>query len=250
MCLLALFFRVADDAAVIVGANREEAYARGGEAPRLLAGDCPALAGTDPVAGGTWLGVNALGVLIAITNRLKTDLPKQPRSRGLLARDLLRCITASGAAELATREVGQDRYAGCNILCADSRSAFVLHAGDWLRVRPLPAGLHVLGSRDVNDPMDARAGHALTQLGRKPYSTALNCVSALLELCSDRVPGSPAMCIHGEKGGTVSSSLVALNSISERSIYLHSQGSPDSTPYKDYSPLLHSLLATRQDEDR
>ena len=34
MCLLALFFRVVEDAAVVAGANREEHYQRGGEPPR------------------------------------------------------------------------------------------------------------------------------------------------------------------------------------------------------------------------
>ena len=33
MCLLALFYRVVDDAPVVAGANREELYARGGEPP-------------------------------------------------------------------------------------------------------------------------------------------------------------------------------------------------------------------------
>src|SRR5437899_1038544 len=50
MCLLALFFRMVEDAAVVVGANREEAYARGGEPPRVLEGPCPAIAGLDRLA--------------------------------------------------------------------------------------------------------------------------------------------------------------------------------------------------------
>ena len=47
MCLLALFFHVVEDAPVIVGANREEQYERGGEPPQILPGtvqtrlDCP-----------------------------------------------------------------------------------------------------------------------------------------------------------------------------------------------------------------
>ena len=40
------------------------------------------LAGRDPYAGGTWLGVNEHGVLVAVTNRRKTPRPlayPQPR---------------------------------------------------------------------------------------------------------------------------------------------------------------------------
>src|SRR5207244_694946 len=138
MCLLALFFRVVEDAPVVVGANREEAYARGGEPPQLLDGPCRAVGGRDPVAGGTWLGVNARGVLAAVTNRPRSEPPRQPRSRGLLVRDLLGCPTAAAAVDLASRELGNpDRYAGCNVLVADAERAVVLQAGDWLRVRPL-----------------------------------------------------------------------------------------------------------------
>src|SRR5262245_49431399 len=161
MCLLALFFRVADDAPLVVGANREEAYARGGLPPQLLDGPTRAVAGLDPVAGGTWLGVNEHGVLVAVTNRRKTRLPQQPRSRGLLARELLGCPTAAAAVERATRELESDRYAGCNFLCADFDRAVVLHGGDWLRVRPLPPGLHVMGNDDVNDGSVQRIGEAM-----------------------------------------------------------------------------------------
>src|SRR3954453_5320422 len=62
MCLLALFFRMVEDAPLVAGANREEAYARGGSPPQILDGPCRAVAGLDPLAGGTWFGVNEHGV--------------------------------------------------------------------------------------------------------------------------------------------------------------------------------------------
>ena len=170
MCLLALFFWMVEDAAVVAGANREEFYSRGGSPPQVL--DGRAVAGLDPVGGGTWLGVNAHGVLVAVTNRLKSRLPPQPRSRGLLARKLLACPTASAAADLAARELTEDRHAGCNLLCADRDTAVVVHAGDWLRVRPLPPGLHLLTNRDVNDAADPRLCHAAWLLSRRRYALA------------------------------------------------------------------------------
>src|SRR5262245_22075613 len=121
MCLLALYYRVVEDAAVVAGANREEFYARPGEPPQVL--DGRAVAGRDPQAGCTWFGVNAHGVLVAVTNRLKSDAPAKPRSRGLLVRDLLACPSAAAAADVASRELAHGRYAGCNLLCADANSA-------------------------------------------------------------------------------------------------------------------------------
>src|SRR5436305_4635380 len=138
MCLLALFYRVAEDAPLVVGANREEFYARGGEPPRLLDGPVRAVAGLDPTAGGTWLGLNAHGVLVAVTNRARSRPPDRPRSRGLLARDLLGCPSAAAAVKKATAALDTDEYAGCNLVCADADTAAVIHAGDWLRVRLLP----------------------------------------------------------------------------------------------------------------
>src|SRR5436305_14017005 len=110
MCLIALFFRAVEDAPLVVGANREEFYARGGEPPRLLDGPARAVAGLDPAAGGTWLGLNAHGVLVAVTNRRKSRVPPLPRSRGLLARDLLGCESAAAAVEAATRALAGGGY--------------------------------------------------------------------------------------------------------------------------------------------
>src|SRR5579884_2698465 len=120
MCLLALFFRVVEDAAVVAGANREEYYRRGGSPPRLLEGSVRAVAGVDPVAGGTWFGVNEKGVLVAVTNRRKSETPSEPRSRGLLARELLTCPSAEAAVDHALRALEQNLYAGCNFLCSDA----------------------------------------------------------------------------------------------------------------------------------
>ncbi|TMQ34598.1 MAG: NRDE family protein [Planctomycetota bacterium] len=243
MCLLALFFRVVEDAPVVVGANREEMYARGGEPPRILDSACPALAGVDPVAGGTWLGVNARGLLVAITNRLKTSLPRQPRSRGLLARELLACPSAAAASERAGRELGKNLYAGCNLLCVDRDAAFAIHAGDWLRVRPLPPGLHIMTAHDVNDASDRRLGHALWWLSQRSYANGEQCGAALRELCTQPGNGDPPICLRGERGGTVSSTVVILHSTLPRSSYWHAQGPPDRTPYDDYSNQLRHLLA-------
>lgn len=245
MCLLALFYRTLADAPVIVGANREEAYDRGGEPPRIIEGECRFMAGIDPRSGGTWLGVNERGLVVAVTNRLKTHLPATPRSRGLLARDLLGCHHAGAAAGLATSELGKNVYAGCNILCADASSAYVLHAGDWLRVRPLTPGLHVMSSSDVNDTGDRRLGHAQWWLLQRSYEKADDCVTALKQLCEQPGNPDPPMCLRGDKGGTVSSSIIALKTSLPESSYWHAQGPPDRTPYEDYSPMLHELYQSR-----
>lgn len=243
MCLLALFYRVLEDAPLVAGANREEAYTRGGEAPSILPGPIRAVAGIDPQAGGTWFGVNEHGVLVAVVNRSKSELPARPRSRGLLARALLACPNAGTAADVAARELDGKHYAGCNVLCADQFSASVIHAGDWLRVRTLPPGLHILTANDVNDTSDRRLAHAWWWLMQRTYDSAEACVAALKELCGQTGNGDPPICLRGSDGGTVSSSIVVLRYALERGIYLHAQGPPDRTAYADHSHLFRELAA-------
>lgn len=241
MCLVALFFRVVEDAAVVVGANREEFHARPGEPPQILDGPLKSVGGRDPHAGGTWLGVNERGVLVAVTNRRKTHIPAPALSRGQLVRDALGCATAAAAVELATRALEQDRYAGCNLIVADAERAVVLQAGDWLRVRPLPPGLHVVANGDVNDESDGRVAHALGWLYRQPYTLARDCLDALLHVCSDAEPEGPPICLSGPDRGTVSGSLIALRKPLARSTYLHAQGPPDRTAYEEVSHLFAQL---------
>jgi uncharacterized protein with NRDE domain len=238
MCLLALFFRVVDDAPLVVGANREEAFARGGEPPQVLGGPLRAVGGRDPAAGGTWLGVNANGLLVAVTNRRGSRVPLQPRSRGLLVRELLDCPSAAAAAEQATRELSGDRYSACNLVCADAERVTVIQAGDLLRVAMLPPGIHVLTNRDINDERDNRLIYARGWLLQRPYDDANDCLDALRELCSQGDNGHPPICLRGSIGGTVSSSLLALRFPPKPGTYLHAQGSPDQVPYADYSHLL------------
>jgi uncharacterized protein with NRDE domain len=242
MCLLAVLTRVVDDAPLVIGANREEYFRRGGEPPRLL-DNPPAVAGIDPVAGGTWLGINRFGVVVAVTNRRKTNLPAQPRSRGLLARDLLGQPSAAAAAREAMRELAGEGYAGCNFLCADAHEAVVIHAGDWLRVRPLPPGIHVLANRDTNDPTDVRAVYASLWLSQQRPRTATECVAALRKLCASHEPDSSPVCYREQERDTVSSTLIVVPAGASGGQLLHAQGPPDRVPYADLSHLLGELMA-------
>jgi uncharacterized protein with NRDE domain len=245
MCLLALFYRVVEDAPLVVGANREEAYSRGGEPPRLLGGDVPAAGGVDPVGGGTWLGVNARGVVVAVTNRAKSVRPDRPRSRGLLVRELLASPDARAAAERGTRALEAGLFDGCNLLVADAERAVVVHAGDWLRVRSLPPGLHVLANRDVHDATDRRVVFADAWLRRHAYQSSGDCVAALRGLLPLHEPPPKPMCFRLAERGSVSSSILVVKRPLSDGLYLHAQGPPDVTPYADVSRLLRELSAGR-----
>ncbi len=245
MCLIAILYRVIDHTPLILAANREEAYARGGTPLDLRAGAVPFIAGLDPAAGGTWFGVNASNLMIAVTNRHKSKLPTTPRSRGMLVRDLLALSSARAAAQTAVRELDTQTYAGCNVVCADMESLWIVHAGDWLRIRSLAPGYHVVTNGDINDPIDPRIQWTLEQLHAAAPSNQEDAMAVLKRIAQHAEPPAP-ICLHGDDRGTVAGTLLALNETSRSSQLLHAQGSPDRVEYVDRTDLLWELDALKQ----
>ncbi len=236
-----------DDSPIILAANREEAYARGGSSLDMRQGPIPFIAGVDPVAGGTWLGINASRLVVAVTNRRKSKIPEQPRSRGLLVRDLLAQTSAREASQMAARELGTGAYAGCNIVCADAEALWIAHAGDWLRLRSLAPGFHVLTNSDVNDPHDPRIGWATDQVHETPPRNAGDALALLRRIAGHAGPETP-ICLRGAERGTVASTLLDLSRLPRRSRLLHANGAPDRTPYSDRTDLLWELEALAEKE--
>jgi uncharacterized protein with NRDE domain len=242
MCLLAIVYRAIDDAPVILAANREEAYARGGTPLGLQSGPIPFIAGLDPLAGGTWLGINAARVIVAVTNRPKSEVPPQVRSRGLLVRDLLALSSARKAANAAADALAHQSYAGCNIVCADAESLWVVHAGDWLRMRSLSPGFHLLTNGDVNDPTDERIAWVMDQLHEADPRSANEALLTLRQLASHAGPPCP-ICVRGSDRGTMASTLHSLGHKKRHGRLLHANGPPDQVPYVDRTDLLWELDA-------
>ena len=92
----------------LLGHNRDERPARApGQPPVLLeAARCRALAPRDPDAGGTWITVNAAGVTGCVPNAAEGTarrLPAEPRSRGLIVRDLA-CVAGVDEARVWLEE--------------------------------------------------------------------------------------------------------------------------------------------------
>ncbi len=240
MCLIAVCYRMFDDAPIVLAANREEEYARGGTTLDWQHGPVPFLAGTDPTAGGTWLGINAHRLLVAVTNRKKSTVPDQPRSRGLLVKDLLAHRSAREAADAAAKELASGRYRGCNLVCVDNDALWVVHGGDWLRVRSLAPGVHVLTNGDVNDNFDERIRSISASMHGDDIRNGADAFEQFKRIVSHTGEPTP-ICLRGENHGTVASTLISLGNRPRRSRLLHSNGPPDRTPYVDRTALLWEL---------
>jgi hypothetical protein len=245
MCLLAVFLQIDADCPVFVGANREEAYARKAVSPAVRSlGDVLWLGGVDALAGGTWLGVNEHGLVVAVTNRPKSQVQANCRSRGLLCRDLLAFDSAGEALAAAQQSIVSHPYDGFNLALIDLRQAFVLEAGDVPCLTALPPGIHLIANGELNDPLDPRLGRVrgfCETLRDAPWTFWAPEFRLLLgEHATD---AAPPVCLHRGDGGTVSATVLALPRDARCAEYWYAAGPPCTTPFQDTSPQLREMLA-------
>lgn len=244
MCLLVLQYRMSETVPLLLAANREEFFDRPFSGPRIQPGRPRVLCGVDHRAGGTWLGVNEFGVLVALTNRPKSNTPERPRSRGALCRELLNCPTAAEAVEVAQRELSGGRYDGANVLAADRRSAAVMHGGDEVAVVDLSPGLYVVANCDMDDACDHRQQIARDQFSRltaESIDEKMSAAQAIMSLGPDE-DGNQRIVLHGPDRGTVCSCMIAIAARPEDSRLSFAHGAPDEHPYEDLSAQLRDLL--------
>lgn len=250
MCLLAIYYRTLSNAPVLVAANREEFYQRPTARPELIEGQTGRiLCGRDLQAGGTWLGVNAWGVVVAVTNRRKAIVPAAPRSRGRLCLDLLAARNADEASRQALDELATGHYAGANYVCLDDETAAVIHGGDRLERLPLEPGEHLLTNGDIDDPLDVRIDLARRLFAAYPFQDAAGFITAAQAVCrytpaASEPHSGPTIVLRGPDRGTVSSTLIALSSERSGSIYQHADGPPDRTAYDDLSPFMRAMFGS------
>jgi uncharacterized protein with NRDE domain len=214
VCTLAFAWQVFGGAPLVAAANRDEAYGRPasppavrGESPRVL---CP----LDERAGGTWIGVNEHGLFAAVTNR-PADVGGD-RSRGLLLRDVLAGRTATDGLETIERALEERPYAGFNLVVADAGGTAaadstppkcLLFAWDGrLRTRALDPGVHVVvnAGADEETPKASRIRAALRAADAETPDAWRDAARAVLR------DHDLAACVHGDGGGTRSSSLVTV----------------------------------------
>jgi hypothetical protein len=246
MCLLGIAFQIDGNCPVLVLANREESFFRPTAGPRIHpphGGAPPWLGGTDLLAGGTWLGVNPHGLLVAITNRPRANIPATPRSRGLLCRSLLAYRNTQSAVRSAVEQLRQGVFAGCNLLIATPTEAAVIEFADDLGVTPLSPGLHLVTNGPLNDPADRRITRVRRELATPAPGNPAEWMLRARQVCAQGAEGEqPAICLAGKDRGTISSTVLSLARPIEDSQYWHARKSPAEVAYDDLSPLLGTLL--------
>lgn len=255
MCTLVLLRRPDHAWPLILGANRDEMTDRPWKPPGRHWADLPgAVAGLDVLAGGSWLGLNARGVVAAALNRIGSLGPSVgKRSRGELVLAALAEPDAEAAAAALSRRDAAD-YRSFNLVVADARKVFWLrndaneganegategHARVVERFE-LPPGLSMITAHDRNDLGSARIRRHLPRLrGAPPPDPDRDDWRAWQDILASRQEGPSddpyaAMTVGSDSGfGTVSSSLIALPNPrrAAKPVWLFAPGPPDRTPY-------------------
>jgi hypothetical protein len=248
MCTMAILYRVARGTPILIAANREERFDRPTQYPKIQSGLPRVVCGIDRKAGGTWLGVNQFGLVCGVLNRRKMDVCAEPRSRGLLCRELLDVRTAKDAAAHAAKALATGNYAGANYICADGRHAYVVYGGNKLETVELTPGLHVITSGDIDDPKDDRHEFIHRMLTLHTLDSAVTFLAVASRVFSRRTDseGRRGVVMIGRESGTVSSTLLALPRKIQHAIYQYAPGAPCDYAYDDLSALLRQVLSAER----
>jgi uncharacterized protein with NRDE domain len=249
MCSIVLLHRPGHDWPLLIGANRDEMQDRPWRGPGRHWADRPELvAGIDLLAGGSWLGINAQGVVAAALNRMNTLGPAPGfRSRGELVLEALDHPDAAAAA-VALADLEPVAYRPFNMVVADNHDAWWLRnpgpeeGAGVVEVKPLPPGLSMITAHDRNDKASPRIRRYLPRFeAASPPDPERGDWSQWQALLADRDhapeegPGA-AMSIALESGfGTVSSALIALPAPKlppRKPVFLFAAGRPGEAPYE------------------
>lgn len=237
MCFLLLQHRVLKDHPLVLLANRDEDFARPFEKPALRDDEHGILAPRDLLAGGTWLGVNAAGLVAAITNRRGFEPREDLRSRGLLVNDALERGGARAAAAWVQAHLAETPYAAFNLLLADGQDAFVVRHDPCEDATPregvllpLAPGVHtVTNLHELDEVVAPPDGLPAVD---EPIASTLMRLEILARDETTVLPGDHRILKRGETRGTVCSALIAhpLDDTSPR-VFRFADGVPGAVPF-------------------
>src|SRR5262245_13743240 len=242
MCTLVVLHRAIPGVPLLVAANRDEYFARRAEGPALrrTPGGVAVVAPRDARGGGTWLGVNARGLVAALTNVAGSEADPTRRSRGLLVLEALEAGSAREAVERVGSVSARD-YNPWNLFVGDGRDAFAV--GFETAPRRLAPGAHVVGNAALDAPLTPKLARLHERAERLSGRGLPDALAGLEEICRGHESGDPlgSACVHTERYGTRSSALIALADREGESCFRFADGPPCLQEYRVFTPLLHEL---------
>jgi uncharacterized protein with NRDE domain len=256
MCTLIVLDRVVPGLPMVAASNRDEFYSRPAAPPARVEPqeeqDPAFVAPQDLDAGGTWMGLNARGLFVGLTNRRAVAPRTDRRSRGHLVLEALRRPTARVVAE-DMRQGLEETYNPFHLFYADGRQSFLTCLSEeGAETRELGPGTHVICSRDPADPGSGKVRHIQNAVARIDLGGAFDRIfEGLVEVLTEHGEGEDPLehvCVHTPGYGTRSSAILALGE--ERWRYWHAEGAPCQAKFRDYTRLLDELRERPAFEER
>ena len=249
VCTLVLLYGLLKDYPVVALHNRYLGKCTLEQPPRRLNGNT--VAPLDVESGGTWIGVNDSGLLLAITNQETQRLPEPGRSRGLLALDILKDHeTAEDAKEHLLDQGIQGLYRTGNFTVLDRQTAWHVVWDRDTHVYPIGEGVYAVSTITVVPGMTwsdrarsiwvdaekrrARAYELLS--GYQPGSVG-DAVAELMRVSADHGWGrsQASICWHSPEYRQTSSTIMAVAAEPGNSLVYYCEGNACENPFKDYS---------------
>jgi len=195
-------------AGTFIAANRDELLRRLWQPPAAHWPEHSGIiGGRDETAGGTWMALNAHGVMAAVLNRHGTLGPAPgKRSRGELPLLALHEPDArSAAAAIAALDAGD--YRGFNLVTADASGAYLVRGlgADRPDITKLPEGVTMITAGEPNDTTEPRIARHLPKFATAAWEDWRHL------LADNGKPLASALNIPPQNGfGTVCAALLAL----------------------------------------
>ncbi|MFL5363418.1 MAG: NRDE family protein [Myxococcales bacterium] len=247
MCTLAFVLRPAPGIAFAASGNRNEFLARPAREPMVERGFMTALLPRDLRSGGTWLGLNAHGLFVCLTNRRGAMLDPGRVSRGELVVEALRSATAAAVREWIARVPG-NRHNGYHLLFTDGSEAGVAVCdGTRLQMRVVRDGeLTVVTERTYGAGEGLREAEVWREC--HPLFVAGELSAANLRPPMQQHGQMPleGACVHADDLGYGTRSSIQLVVRDDRTVeMLWTEGHPCTAEAIDYGAQATALLASQ-----
>lgn len=228
MCILLALAGDPRAGELCIAANRDEQLDRPWQPPQVLVEDPLVFGGRDLVGGGTWLAVNLdAGFIVGVTNA-RLGAPPRERSRGRLVLDLASEHSLRDALALLA-EIDRPRYGEFNLLLGDPAMTWVATNHPEPTIQKAERSVVALGNDPLVKPGE-RVQAAAERAGSMAGLAGEALVGALQALLADH-NGVDPLCRHGERYGTVCSTVLTLSG-GEVTNYLFAPGRPCTTPFQ------------------
>lgn len=151
MCLIVFAYKYHPVYPLILAGNRDEFHYRPTQKLHVWDGDPKILAGTDLVAGGSWLGINQGGKFAALTNyRNLNTIKENAPSRGSIVTEILKSDHQT-AIQLSNMAPEFPKYNGFNLIAGTLDDLYYIsnHGNSYHKIKP---GLYGISNASLNTP--------------------------------------------------------------------------------------------------